>query len=447
MSVNNIYNIITFNFFPPPIENRILDEESFTNALRDDPGRSTNMSLFDEIRMSFNMSRLNVTEFNTAHCDKCSPDNSFVATATQTEEIEPCSNCHKDENHLEVVNYVVATATQTNESEIKPYVDVDKDDKATTETQTDDSNPMKVCAETQTDENERCSDVNKVEKDGMIDLDTQTDFTLDVTNSEFNNIIHKTDLDIETDGRSHIELNSGGDNAHNYCNYNVNQKFDPTSFQDGPYRNENKAQFKDYVNVTLKFDMEIQTEASIENGIYLTGNNDQFLDAKDYTETATQTVGEFIRKRPNFIKKAQKLLKLKEKYRTAETQTDEIKTCTNNNNAHFTKCHECDSTNKYTSKLERDVQYSNMVVKELEAKISAYENNLTCLEALIGHGKDKNEKQQALVDILRSKIEVLESACETQRNTINEIASADTCCVQSQTEFGKLEFELCSLCF
>ncbi|KAJ0176451.1 hypothetical protein K1T71_007630 [Dendrolimus kikuchii] len=46
-------------------ENRLLAEDSFLNALDEDHGRVTNMSLFDEIRLSFyNKSRLNMTDLN-----------------------------------------------------------------------------------------------------------------------------------------------------------------------------------------------------------------------------------------------------------------------------------------------------------------------------------------------------------------------------------------------
>ncbi|XP_047533342.1 uncharacterized protein LOC125068283 isoform X1 [Vanessa atalanta] len=69
-------------------EGRLLDEESFVKALREDQGRVTNMSLFDEIRLSFcNMSRHNLTDLNsTQPSDKQSEhDNSLITAATQTE--------------------------------------------------------------------------------------------------------------------------------------------------------------------------------------------------------------------------------------------------------------------------------------------------------------------------------------------------------------------------
>ncbi|XP_046966263.1 uncharacterized protein LOC124534432 [Vanessa cardui] len=70
------------------LEGRLLDEESFVKALREDQGRATNMSLFDEIRLSFcNMSRHNLTDLNsTQPSDKQSDhDNSLITAATQTE--------------------------------------------------------------------------------------------------------------------------------------------------------------------------------------------------------------------------------------------------------------------------------------------------------------------------------------------------------------------------
>lgn len=85
----------------PPLENHLLDEESFMNALKDDPGRSTNMSIFDELRHSFgNMSRFNMSHEKPSCVDQ-------TETATQTDEIKP----------YEILSCIDQTgmATQTNE--------------------------------------------------------------------------------------------------------------------------------------------------------------------------------------------------------------------------------------------------------------------------------------------------------------------------------------------
>ena len=83
------------------IEGRILDEESFVKALKEDQGRATNMSLFDEIRLSFcNLSRHNLSGLNcTEPYEKTSEllDNSLITAGTQTDKMTEgiCQNCDK----------------------------------------------------------------------------------------------------------------------------------------------------------------------------------------------------------------------------------------------------------------------------------------------------------------------------------------------------------------
>ncbi|KAH9643444.1 hypothetical protein HF086_002563 [Spodoptera exigua] len=78
-------------------ENRILDEESFINALKEDQGRCTNMSLFDEIRYSFcNMSKHNNTGSNSITYDKNFDFNMTVGT--QTDETKPYDYTDKVES-------------------------------------------------------------------------------------------------------------------------------------------------------------------------------------------------------------------------------------------------------------------------------------------------------------------------------------------------------------
>ncbi|CAH1638370.1 unnamed protein product [Spodoptera littoralis] len=78
-------------------ENRILDEESFINALKEDQGRCTNMSLFDEIRYSFcNMSKHNNTGSNSISYDKNFDFNMTIGT--QTDETKPYDCADKVES-------------------------------------------------------------------------------------------------------------------------------------------------------------------------------------------------------------------------------------------------------------------------------------------------------------------------------------------------------------
>lgn len=93
-----------------PLENRILDEESFLNVLKEDQGRATNISLFDEIRLSFsNKSRLNFTDNNL--CERCNMNNSLSTIATQTDEgFNECKPCVESDK-VEIT--VASTETQT----------------------------------------------------------------------------------------------------------------------------------------------------------------------------------------------------------------------------------------------------------------------------------------------------------------------------------------------
>ncbi|XP_050350518.1 uncharacterized protein LOC126773590 isoform X2 [Nymphalis io] len=108
----------------------LLDEESFVKALKEDQGRATNMSLFDEIRLSFcNMSRHNITDLNsTQPSDKLSEhDNSLITVATQTEnelysvdiKDDICKLCkHKTHDDYDPLRN---STTQTDEKEQYSY--------------------------------------------------------------------------------------------------------------------------------------------------------------------------------------------------------------------------------------------------------------------------------------------------------------------------------------
>ncbi|KAJ2949285.1 hypothetical protein O0L34_g6234 [Tuta absoluta] len=70
-------------------ENRLLDEESFLSALKEEQGRATNLSLFDEIRLSFsNASRQSLLERDDTQCEEYTEylDKYLVTIGTQTDE-------------------------------------------------------------------------------------------------------------------------------------------------------------------------------------------------------------------------------------------------------------------------------------------------------------------------------------------------------------------------
>lgn len=84
------YIIGLLQFIHPfiPIENQLFDEESFLNALKEEQGRPTNMSLFDEIRFSYCHPRQNTSEINENQFDNCIDyfENSCYTIGTQTVE-------------------------------------------------------------------------------------------------------------------------------------------------------------------------------------------------------------------------------------------------------------------------------------------------------------------------------------------------------------------------
>ncbi|CAH0398207.1 unnamed protein product [Chilo suppressalis] len=95
-------------------DNHLLDEESFLNALKEDQGRATNMSLFDEIRLSFsaNISRHNMTD-NTPKQDRFQyldrPFNFVETQGDDSNETEPFTS----ENRESINKSVITTGTQT----------------------------------------------------------------------------------------------------------------------------------------------------------------------------------------------------------------------------------------------------------------------------------------------------------------------------------------------
>ncbi|KPI95701.1 hypothetical protein RR46_11414 [Papilio xuthus] len=123
VDTNKVQNVIhvetqtdsfTYHYVQFNSENHLLDEESFTNALKEDQGRVTNMSLFDEIRLSFcNMSRR-----NTINCSgNFDISIKLQNVTTQTEDIEPCVDTNKVQN-------VIHVETQTDSSSVienEPY--------------------------------------------------------------------------------------------------------------------------------------------------------------------------------------------------------------------------------------------------------------------------------------------------------------------------------------
>ncbi|KAL4716690.1 hypothetical protein ACJJTC_004809 [Scirpophaga incertulas] len=107
-------------------DNNLLDEDSFVNALKEDPGRATNISLFDEIRLSFySNARQNPTDL-FSNCNMCNDfDKSVDNAVTQTDNSHFC--CTSDigiqtDDNLIDKNVIDNKATKTNSNDSDFYV-------------------------------------------------------------------------------------------------------------------------------------------------------------------------------------------------------------------------------------------------------------------------------------------------------------------------------------
>ncbi|KAG7308439.1 hypothetical protein JYU34_005645 [Plutella xylostella] len=140
-------------------ENHLLDEESFVNALKEDQGRATNVSLFDEIRMSFgNISRLDLDP-KEPYCYRCNEEIDRQNCHTQTDPPDdgnidnnnsgiPCSNsvcqtacldCEKNKEYASQLKSDLKKS-QMNASELKSDLNKYEDNLQVLQKYVDDGN-------------------------------------------------------------------------------------------------------------------------------------------------------------------------------------------------------------------------------------------------------------------------------------------------------------------
>lgn len=189
------------------IENQLLDEESFLKALKDDQGRITNVSLFDELRLS--ISRHNIELNNDIDRSLNNSDNSMITIGTQTDEgfndsgpfnnndAQNCSECKKD---VDILNencdksYLsISTQTDVNLTNIPLNKDVSF---STIESQTNTiENTLKIASNI-TEKCLECDNLNKyttkLESDLKYCHSTITDMQLELDKYEANlNLLQK----------------------------------------------------------------------------------------------------------------------------------------------------------------------------------------------------------------------------------------------------------------
>lgn len=122
--------------------------------------------------------------------------------------------------------------------------------------------------------------------------------------------------------------------------------------------------------------------------------------------------------------------------KTDGTQTIENLACANNNNVHNPmNCLECNQVSEYTTKLKTDLEVSHYTIQHMQVEIDRYEVNLNDLQNFIEQGKNANGFLQSVINNLKAKVEILEKACNNQRDLINGFYR-DTDCVECQTDIG-----------
>ncbi|CAH2095948.1 unnamed protein product [Euphydryas editha] len=278
-------------------EGRLLDEEAFVKALREEQGRATNMSLFDEIRLSFNMSRHNVMDLNCTPTDKqCEFDVSLITVATQT-----------DNNSL-----------VDNKEDI-------------------------------------CRVQNRNDYDTLCSISTQKETKLDsCLNEDFK--VRRYD--------------------------SLNTSYDETT--DLPK--------SDTYNDTHNIQRQIKTHDK-------TTNTSRHL-LEVFKDIEVMNFG-------------------------TQTDSNNIEICVNNNNVpaciDCNKCVQCDRLNKYTTKLEIELKHARVTAEEMQKDLDRYEDNLNMLQRFLNQGNERNNFLKSVIDNLKVKLDVLEGACASQGDKMEEL--------------------------
>ncbi|XP_039753475.1 uncharacterized protein LOC120628884 isoform X2 [Pararge aegeria] len=359
-----------------PQDGRLLDEESFVNALKEDQGIPTNMSLFDEIRLSFcNMSRHNTTDLNfTQPIEKPVLDD-FITSSTQTDD---------------KLYYL-------NENEIfkNCRCKIISDDALNVSTQTDE---------------------NITGNEGNLILDTK--FCLN--NNRHNNNFKLVTPILENNKKSkdNVILDA------QINEYNIGAK-DPQT-NDDIIKEKEKCFGKFFENRKQLRSLSAPNVGILKKGpnrLRLKDDNRK-LETKDEATNTSFHVFEVFKD-------------IEVMNYGTQTEENKFEHTANNNDVQVcfecTKCFECERTKKYVTKLEKDIRCSNLTITEMEVKLDQYDKNLNNLKRYVDEGDEKNNFLKAAADSLKAKLVLLEGACANQGNKIDRLF-CDTCCAEIQTE-------------
>lgn len=439
----------------PNLDSRLLDEDSFVNALKEDHGRPTNISLFDEIRLSFcNMSRHNTTDMNTTEPIEKPLLYDSITASTQTDDklyyvnknemFKPC-----DCKVIESNTFAVDLATQTDICDIKD------DNHSILDVEIKQNNirakeNLILDAEVNTNNVKDKDDVilatktNKV-KENIILFDSKI--------TKKNKDPQKIEKIREKEKRYNLFMKNRMQ-SRSLSDPNVGiPKNEPNHLL---FKNENpKTDTKNQATMTCIDVFEIFKDTEVmnigtqtdTNEIEHTANNNNIQVCFDCTKCVEcDRLKNYTTKLENDIKLSNlTITEMKSKLDEYEKSLEDLTRFVDegnktnrflNDEVDSTKCVECDRLKKYTTKLENDINLSNVTITEMKGKFDEYERNLEDLTRLVDEGNKMNSFLRDVLDSLRNKLAILERTCTSQGNKIDRLF-CETCTTGNQTESGK----------
>ncbi|XP_047503239.1 uncharacterized protein LOC125048561 isoform X2 [Pieris napi] len=405
-------------------DKRIIDE-SFTFK---DEGRPTNMSLFDEIRLSFcNMSRHNITDISTNNKDL---DNSNSDNATQTDSTDNEKDSVIDTEYINVeVQTDINKSMRTSDGETQ--TNIEHNDFKNAEIQTLKGYMSTSNGETQN--NRKQCEFKNVETQ-TVQVSNQTSDGETQTNLEqnyFKNTEIKTihvsyqSSDVETQTVIDQSETKNAEVQINSANKLVNSEVQT---------NDTRILTTDVETKSIQVSNQ---SSDVETQTILDQNETKNAEVQtNDTRTLTSNVETQTEMKPRNTQNKAKIRNFKNLIKSRRTKNVEIQTDINTNN-NVNKCLECDKFDQYTIQLEKDYTNSHNMLSDVKNEIEKYENNLNVLKNIVDEGNDRNSYLKSVVDGLRVNLSVLEAACSKQNEEIEKL-SCSVSSIEVQTEFEQV---------
>ncbi|XP_050684993.1 uncharacterized protein LOC126979612 isoform X1 [Leptidea sinapis] len=407
-------------------DNRILNEESFVNALREEHGRTNNISLLDEIRHSFsNMSRFSIHDMNPLL------ESSFVHIATQTSESDVYLNDYKVDNVSvdSQTDRICVEAKWTQTIGTVKNLPLVKRNMARVGKPRFMKNKNTMHSNMQTDELEP-----KYNNETMVHSCMQTDCYEFKTNNKntMHSCMQADECELKTNIKNTVDscmqkddflLKTNIKNTVDSCmqkddfllKINIKNTMDSCMQTDDFVLKTNNKNTADSCLQTEDFEL----RTNIKNTVHFSMQTDDF----ELNTNTKNTVDSFMQTDDFDLNEITEHVCL---------QTDNIELKINNNNdetcKECTKCFECEKPNEYVTKSKSDLQTSRNTSFDLEK----YEKNLDILKNTVYEENEQNAILKQIVEYLKSKLESLEKSCLIQEEIINRVY-CEKCCVEVQT--------------